>query len=212
MARKKKTDETKVANGADTDSNGVGHNGPPELTDEQRQALFFQHKKAYQAALAVKKEADAKFKNVCKLAKSELGKDAVADIKTAIDLESDEGDEKVQAEVDRLLRVARWMGASPGQQFNLFDTSGVPATERAFDEGKRVGMAGEPKNPPYDSSVPQYTSWMEGWDIGQQALFGIQKLQDGEVFDHGDDGRATDPEAHGNTPEPESQEATAPAE
>lgn len=73
----------------------VGHNGGPkiELTEEQRQALFFnQHLPKYKAALAQKKAADAHLKNVCKIAKAELGDTVIGDIKLAIEAETPEGE------------------------------------------------------------------------------------------------------------------------
>jgi hypothetical protein len=62
-ATKKKATRKKTAPAA----NGPvphDHNSqrPEEMTDEQRQALFFNHQKAYAKALAEKKEADADFK------------------------------------------------------------------------------------------------------------------------------------------------------
>jgi ribosome modulation factor len=166
-------------------SNGVGHNANGGLSDEQRQALFFQHKKSYESGLATKKKADADFKNVCKRAKSELGKHAVDEIKLAIGLEEDDGDTALQARIERELRVARYMGSSVGTQFEMFG-DGVdrqPAVDRARDEGKRAGMQGQSKKAPYDHTLPQHDAWCEGWDTGQKAIFDIQKKQDGEVFD-----------------------------
>jgi hypothetical protein len=66
---------------------GIGDNSQA-LTEEQRQALFFNHRRLYKHALAKKKEADAAFKNACKRAKSE-GVDPKM-IKFSIDLENDE--------------------------------------------------------------------------------------------------------------------------
>jgi len=145
----------------------AGHN---EFTDEELQALFFQHKSLFETRLAAKKKADADFKNACKLIKSEGGKTQVADIKTAIRLDTDEGEADVKSELENTLRVARWMGASIGSQFEMFDEDRTPAVDRAFDEGKRAGMKGEPRKPPHDPSTPQYATWMEGYGVGNEAL------------------------------------------
>lgn len=151
---------------------GPGHNGAPaELTDEQRQALFFQHKKKYSAALAAKKAADVALKNVCKLAKSELGDDAVPSIKDALLLETAEGEVEFRARVERQMRVARWMGMPVGAQGNLFEENDrTPAADKAFADGKRAGLAGETAKPPHDPSTEQYGRWMEGHAEGQAVV------------------------------------------
>ncbi len=142
-----------------------------QLNDEQQQALFFDHKKAYEKALAVKKEADAKLKNACKLAKSELGDQAVAMIKATIEFETDEGEAAVRAKLEATLRAARWMGAAIGSQFEMFEgPDRTPAADRAFEEGKRAGMKGEPARPPYAPELEQYRRWMEGHGVGNEAL------------------------------------------
>lgn len=140
-----------------------------ELTEDEKRALLFQHKGLYEKALAEKKAADAKLKNVCKLAKSELGKGAVDDIKDAIALDQPEGEAAHRAEIERKLRIARWMGASVGTQFSFAEDM-TPATDRAYEDGKRAGLKGEAARPPHDPSVPQYGKWMEGWHAGQGVL------------------------------------------
>lgn len=140
-----------------------------ELTEDERRALLFQHVKSYEERLAAKKKADADLKNACKLAKSELGKDAVADIKDVIALKSPEGEAALQAEIERKLRIARIMNAPVGHQFS-FTEDMRPATDKAFEEGKRAGLDGQACSPPHDPSVPQYGSWMEGWHAGQAVL------------------------------------------
>ncbi|MBB6306247.1 hypothetical protein [Xanthobacter tagetidis] len=143
----------------------AGHN---QLSDEQVQALFFQHKKKYEAALAVKKKADADFKNACKLAKSEIGDDAVERIKYALELETEEGEAKLKARMERQAEVARWMGLPIGAQASLFGEDRTPGDERAFGEGKRAGMEGKERRPPYDAATSQFRKWLEGYDAGQE--------------------------------------------
>lgn len=140
-----------------------------ELTDEERRALLFQHVKTYEQRLAAKKTADANLKNACKVAKAELGKDALADIKDVIALKSPEGEALIRGEIERQLRVARYMNAAVGHQFTFAEDM-RPAIDRAYEEGKRAGLDGEPASPPHDPSVPQYDSWMEGWHAGQAVL------------------------------------------
>lgn len=174
---------------AEASGNGIGHNSPPpDLTDADLEALAFQHKKSYSAALATKKAADAALKNVCKLAKAELGADAVDTIKDMIALETEEGEAKLKAKIERQLRAARWMAVPLGNQAELFGDviDRTPAIERARAEGRRVGMEGGDKKPPYDQTVPQHDAWMAGWDDGQASIIRVQKLRDDAVFDAGD--------------------------
>lgn len=140
-----------------------------ELTDDEKRALLFIHKREYQATLEAKKKADAEFKNACKLAKAECGKNAVADIKDLIALETPEGEAAHKDEIERKLRVARWAASPLGTQFQFFE-SGGPAVDAAFEAGKTAALDGKDRSPPHDPSVPQYTRWIEGWDAGQEIL------------------------------------------
>lgn len=140
-----------------------------ELTDDERRALLFQHVKAYEDKLAAKKKADAELKNTCKLAKAELGKDAVADIKDVIALKTPEGEAALKIEIERQIRIARFMNAPMGHQFT-FSEDMRPSTDKAFEKGKCAGLDGQAASPPHDPSVPQYGSWMEGWHAGQAVL------------------------------------------
>lgn len=166
MARGKRAEKNEEKNG---EAPGPGHN-VGTLDDDQLQALTWQHKKAYQAALAVKKDGDAKFKNACKLAKAELGDGAVDDIKTLIELETEEGETKISDRVQHMLRVARWAGSKIGTQFEIFDEDRTPAVDRAASEGRRDGLAGDPCKPSYDPSTPQYKSYMDAFHEGQAVL------------------------------------------
>lgn len=165
-----------------------------ELTDDERRALLFQHVKTYEQRLEAKKKADADLKNACKVAKAELGKDAMADIKDVIALKSPEGEAALKAEIDRKLRIARFMNAPVGHQFTFADDM-RPATDKAYDEGKRAGLDGEPAKPPHDPSVPQYASWMEGWHAGQAVLASgfREKLNTGPVMGAGNDADTSNP-------------------
>ena len=139
-----------------------------QLTDEQQQALFEQHKTKYEHFLALKKKADADFKNACKLAKSELGDGVVDSIKDAIELETEEGEVRFKARVERQIRVARWLGLDVGTQGELFGADRTPGDDRAFGEGKRAGMAGKERRAPYDAATSQFRKWLEGYDAGQE--------------------------------------------
>jgi hypothetical protein len=173
MARKKKQRDIEEAiaetNGADTAAKN-GHN-KPELTDDEKRALLLQHKKSYELSLAAKKAADAEFKNVCKRAKAECGKDAVLEIKDAIAITEPGGQMAIEAEIARKHRIARWMGLPVGAEPVMFEmVDRRPAEDMAYDQGKSSGMLGETLQPPFDTSVPQYQRWMEGWHDGQAIL------------------------------------------
>ena len=158
---------------AKTAEPAIGHNGGPkvELTEEQRQALFFnQHLPKYKAALAAKKEADRILKQVCKIAKAELGENAVGDIKLAIEAETPEGEAAIKARMESQARLLRWLGLPVGEQGTLFPTDLTPAVDKARADGKRAGFKGETCSPPHDPSVPQHAAWIEGWHDGQAVL------------------------------------------
>lgn len=146
--------------------------GAIDLDEEQQQVLFFQHKSAFETMLSRKKKADADFKNACKLAKSELGEHAVDQIKVAIALEQNEdGELALKNEIESKLRVARWVGASVGTQFEMFNgPDRTPAADRAYDEGRRAGMKGDAARPPHSPETEQYRRWMEGHADGNAAL------------------------------------------
>lgn len=141
-----------------------------QLNDDQLQVLFFQHKNMIGQRLAAKKKADAEFKNACKIAKAELGKNAVEDIKLAAELDTEEGEAILKDRIERQLRVARWMGASVGTQFAMFDEDRTPAADRAEAEGKRDGLEGKPRKCDYAPSTEQYRKYMAGYDKGQEQL------------------------------------------
>lgn len=166
MARKKKRD----GNGADKPAEAaIGHNRP-ELTEDEKRVLLYQHKGSYAKANDAVKQAKAELLRVCKLAKTECGKDAVADIKTLILLDDPKGAEAMKADIERNLRLARWANSKVGHQFHFDDFDGTPAVDHARELGKTAGLKGEPKKPPYDASLPQYNAWCDGWNDGQAVL------------------------------------------
>lgn len=158
------------ANGDDANADTAAERGKnSELTEDERRALLFQHVSAYQAALAAKKTADANIKNVCKIAKADLGKGAVADIKDIILLREPGGEQELREEIERKLRVARYVNAPAGYQFSFAEDM-RPAVDQAFEAGKIQGLDGGDMAPPYDPTLPQYQRWLEGWHAGQEVL------------------------------------------
>lgn len=165
----------------------ISHNEP--LTDEQLQALFEQHKKHYEAALADKKKADADFKNVCKRAKGEGV--SIADIRLAIDLEGEGGVEKLREKIAAQHRVARWFGLPVGTQPSFFDHDDrTPSIDKAFNDGKRAGLKGDAASPPHHLGVQQSSSWLDGHAAGQAVIAARfkekhdeQRAEDSKAFD-----------------------------
>lgn len=142
-----------------------GHN---RLDDSEQQALAIQHKGAYEKALAVKKKADAEFKNTCKRAKAEMGKDAIDTIKTMIECDTPEGEARVAGRVATTITAARWVGVEIGTQFGMF-AAGEMGGSRLFEAGKRAAMEGEPCKAPADATADGQQEWIKGWHAGNDA-------------------------------------------
>jgi hypothetical protein len=139
-----------------------GHNS--ELNDAERRALTLHHKRLYEAADALVEKAKAERTAVSDLAKSDLGKGALADIKDLIVY----GDEtKAKANIERVLRLARWSGMPVGTTVDLFD---VPVDDRAAEEGRTAGMAGEACNVPTHYPPTAHQRYIAAWHEGQGIL------------------------------------------
>lgn len=144
---------------------------PPQigaLTDEQRQALHYQHCAQYEAAIATKKKADAAIKNVGKIIKAEGG--SVDQVKKTLLARTPEGETELRREMAETLEALRWSGVEVGETAELFPEDRTPSIERARAEGKRAGLAGQPAKPPHDPNTEQYRAWMEGHGEGQTVL------------------------------------------
>lgn len=139
-----------------------GHNS--SLTDDERRALTLHHKRLYEEADAKVELAKTGRKAVEDLAKSDLGKKVVADIKDMIAY-ADEA--KLKGNLERALRLARWLGMPVGTQVNLFD---APVDDRAAQEGSTAGMAGADCKPPVHYSAESSQRWIAAWHEGQATL------------------------------------------
>lgn len=146
---------------------GDNNNGKPQaLTDIERQALHFRHVSEYESSLAAKKSADADLKNTAKRIKAEGG--SMRAVKLTIELRTPEGEDAVRARLAELQEVAQWNGV--GIQVDMFADERQPSEDKAFEEGKRAGMKGEPRKPPHDPSVPQHGRWLDGYTEGNAAM------------------------------------------
>lgn len=165
--RKDKASDAAPEAGAPAAEAAAGHN-KPELTDEEKRALLFQHMKHFKGTLEGLKQARTAHQNVCKRAKAECGADAVTDIKDAIAFEAPNGQQLFAAEVERKQRVARWMGLPVGAQVAFNFTDRTPVDDRAHDQGKQAGMEGLNCAPPASCHAPE--KWTAGWHEGQAVL------------------------------------------
>ena len=147
------------------DGNGIGHNSA--LTDDEKRALTLHHKRKYEAADALVEKAKSDRTAIADLAKSDLGKGALADIKDMILAGSDK---KMKAVVERAMRLARYAGLAIGAQTNLFE-----AVVDHFDVGKVAGMEGQTCEPPKSLAQDAQQLWISGWHEGQTVLMAAFK-------------------------------------
>lgn len=153
---------------------GHGHNSG-DLSDEQLQALHLRnHVPAYERALKAKKDADAAFKQVCKVIKADGG--SVEDVKATIHLRTPEGEKELKAIVESRLRILRWAGVPVGVQGEMFGEDMRSQLERGYDAGKIAGMAGEECKPTYAPGTDGHQGWMDGWHHGQSAILNIKPM------------------------------------
>jgi hypothetical protein len=143
------------------DSNGIGHNSA--LIDEEKRALTLHHKRAYETADALVEKAKADRSAIADLAKSDLGKGALADIKDMIVADNPK---KMKAVLERAQRLARWAGLAIGSQPQLFEAAQVDHHE----EGKTAGMSGLICQPPKMLAEDAAQLWISGWHEGQTVL------------------------------------------
>lgn len=145
------------------EGNGIGPGHNSALTDEEKRALTLHHKRAYEAADALVEKAKADRTAVADLAKSDLGKGALADIK---DMILADNPKKMKGVLERAQRLARWAGLKIGSQPQLFEAAQVDHHE----EGKTAGMSGDRCEPPSRLAQDAQQLWIAGWHDGQTIL------------------------------------------
>lgn len=150
------------------DGNGVGPGHNSQLTDDEKRALTLHHKKAYEAADALVEKAKADRTAIADLAKSDLGKGALADIK---DMILADNPKKMKSVLERAQRLARWAGLKVGTQPQLFEAAQVDH----FEEGKTAGMSGATCEPPKNLAHDAAQKWIGGWHDGQTILMSAFK-------------------------------------
>lgn len=142
-----------------------------ELSDEERQQLFLNHRERWNQLSAKRKALDAQFDTL----KGDLKNDGftIKMMKIADSLADVQGEAKIRAEVDERLRVARWIGHPLGAQLDLFEQPDrTPLVDRAFEAGKIASMENKPAKPPHSPETEPYRAWMDGYHSHQRELAG----------------------------------------
>ena len=146
-----------------------------DLTDDEQRALFLQYVGEIDRTQKRKKELvnplDAAIKLARKKAKADGFTQAMLD---AALRQRNMEPEQVQAEIQMSMKVARWTGKAPGYQPDMFDdlVDRTPVNDRAYEQGKEAGMAGDDFKCPdrYAPGSDTGQAWMRGWKDGQQVL------------------------------------------
>jgi hypothetical protein len=152
-----------------------GHNSAKD--EQDRKVLFFIGRKNYLAALAEKKAADAKLKNVAKTIKADLGEYGLDQIKAYEVAQTPEGQAKLKAEMEATAQAMRFAGMAINTQADMFEDL-APLVDRAYAMGEEAGLRGDTLSNPYNEGSPEGQQYASGWHAGQGALFeGIKKIE-----------------------------------
>ncbi|MCC6776662.1 MAG: hypothetical protein IT537_08510 [Hyphomicrobiales bacterium] len=139
-----------------------------QMSDDQRRGLLFSYKRRLKPLLEQEKEAKAAVSKLFEQAKRE-GVTKI-ELKIALALETDEGGEKVNAEIERIARVARWMNVPVGAQLDMFGGDKRTQAEKHFDEGKVAALDDLPAKPPAHLGQAAAQHWLEGHAEGRKSL------------------------------------------
>lgn len=155
------------------------------ISDDQLYSLTEQHRQKYELVLEAKNKANKALIDLGKIIKADLGAKGLQDIKDLISLDTPEGEASMKAEVERRVRLLRWMQVPIGSMGDMFaETDRTPIKDRAFAEGKRQGLAGESINNPHHHTTEAFRACQSGYDAGQAInAGGIKKLEPGEASD-----------------------------
>jgi hypothetical protein len=156
------------------------------ISDDQLYSLTESHRQKYELVLEAKNKANKALIDYGKIIKSDLGAKGLQDIKDLIALSTPEGEAAMKAEMERQVRVLRWMQVPMGTMGDLFPSEDrTPLTERAFNEGKRQGLAGEPVNNQHHHTTAAHKSFNDGFAEGQKTLAtkGFSKLEPDDKAD-----------------------------
>lgn len=159
-----------------SDTPAAGHNSA-DSAEQERRVLFFIDRKAYLDALAAKKAADAKLKNVCKTIKSDLGEYGLDQIKAYEKLQTPEGKAEITARHEAERQAMRFAGMAINTQLDIFKDR-TPLIERAYRDGETAGLEGQTLSNPFNEASEEGREFARGWHDGQGALFaGIKQKE-----------------------------------
>lgn len=155
------------------------------ISDDQLYSLTETHRQKYEIVLEAKNKANKALIDLGKIIKADLGAKGLQDIKDLIALDTPEGEAAMKAEVERRVRLLRWMQVPIGSMGDMFaETDRTPIKDRAFSEGKRQGLAGESINNPHHAATEAARAHQAGYDAGQAInAGGIKKLEPDEAAD-----------------------------
>jgi len=160
-----------------------------ELTDGQIYSRTEDKRQEYERLLKLKTDHSANFLNFCKETRKLLGDNAIDDIKELIAGKTPEGEARLKAQVERRIRVLRWMEVPIGTHGELFPAiDSAPITERAFNTGRRHALAGDPRNNQHHHTTEAHRSYEAGYVEGQaeKITAGIKPLDDDDEKVSGD--------------------------
>ncbi len=155
------------------------------ISDDQVYSLTEQHRQKYERLLAAKKAGDKALTDFGKIVKADLGAKGLQDIKDIISLSTPEGEALMKAEMERQTRVMRWMNIPIGTQAGMLsEPDRTPITERAFNDGKRQGLAGETQSNPHHHTTEAHIHHNDGYAEGQSInAAGIKRLDPSAAAD-----------------------------
>jgi len=144
-----------------------GHAKPTaeKLSDDQRRVLLGHHKRKIVPLLEAERLAKSTVTKAYEIAKSEgITK---KEIQILIALDSEEGENGLTLEVERIMRIARWSGVKLGSQLDLF---AKPEGDLIFEEGRTAALNDLPARPPAHHGQKAAQRWLEGHAEGRDTL------------------------------------------
>lgn len=138
-----------------------------QMSDIDRQKLLFRHKNIIKPLLAEKKSILADISQAFEIAK----KDGIPkkDIDFAILCETGDGLAKINVDLERMHRIARWSGV--GKQLELFGgKDDLTKMERLFEDGRIAALNDHAPKPPDHLSQKDAQQWLEGHAAGRTSL------------------------------------------
>ena len=147
-----------------------------QLTDMELQKLTLSYKNKAIPLLEREKEAKAAVKALFEQAKNEGVSKKDIDLALKLDIKlhdpekHDANVDKAEREIERILRVARWMRVEVGTQFELFGATKETKQERLFEDGRVAALNDQPAKPPAHLAQKDAQVWLDGHAAGRTAL------------------------------------------